>query len=68
MIDDGKQNLPDALEEDIGGVQGEEAGDAAEQPAEGMIEEGADVQAPDAGEIEWAGTLVKKAPEHDRAD
>lgn len=57
---------PDDLEErvgdDIGGVQGEpedEAGQQPERPALGSPDE---EPAPDAGEIEWAGQVVKKPP------
>lgn len=53
---------PDEIEEDIGGMQGEEKDREEVVPSETNSESGADVQAPDAGEIEWAGGLVKKAP------
>lgn len=52
----------DQIEEDIGGVQGE---DPRREPTDtdgDVANMGVDVQAPDAGEIEWAGELVKKAP------
>jgi hypothetical protein len=52
----------DLIEEDIGGVQGDapesETGDDGDSAADTSVS----VQAPDAGEIEWAGELVKKAP------
>jgi len=54
----------DEIERDVGGVQGTE--DDAEAPAAPggpeQTDEGTKVIAPDAGEIEWAGGLVKKAP------
>ena len=54
----------DAIEEDVGGVQGSESEAPAEQPAQGApAGDGADVEAPGGGEIEWAGGLIKKAPE-----
>lgn len=54
----------DAIEDDIGGVQGTEAdhADPADyQPAD-PIDGGQPVKAPDAGEIEWAGGLIERAP------
>jgi hypothetical protein len=61
-------DLPEQVNDDVGGVQGtgpdelsdDEAGDGA--AATGSP---ADEPAPDAGEIEWAGELVKKPPTPD---
>jgi len=54
----------DEIERDVGGVQGTD--DDAQPPAAPggpeQTDEGTKVIAPDAGEIEWAGGLVKKAP------
>jgi len=57
----------DEIERDVGGVQGtaedetaDAAGDAAGEA--GPVDAGTKVIAPDSGEIEWAGELVKKAP------
>ena len=56
----------DIIEEDIGGVQGaDDRADPADEAAD--PQPGTDVQAPDAGEIEWAGAVVKKAPGDDPA-
>jgi len=51
--------------DDVGGVQGSdpaetEASSATVVPPQSDME-----QAPDAGEIEWAGQVVKKAPRAD---
>ena len=53
------------LEKDIGGVQGSEPEPEEEQAQPAPNFGGVDVEAPDAGEIEWAGSVVKKAPEPD---
>jgi hypothetical protein len=60
----------DLIDEDLGGVQGTDGGSAERQEAEFAAEglapdirgETPDQPAPDAGEIEWAGALVKKPP------
>lgn len=64
MIEDTATGREDEIDRDVGGVQGTDddaqtpdtAGDAGE------TDQGTTVIAPDAGEIEWAGGLVKKAP------
>ena len=55
--------LPSQVTEDIGGVQGE-APDEDDASASPEAEPGlpSDAPAPDAGEIEWAGQVVKKPP------
>ena len=55
----------DIIVEDVGGVQGSEeepSGPTDAGAAPDLAEEPADSPAPDAGEIEWAGALVKKPP------
>jgi len=58
-----QEGLPAEVTQDIGAVQGtppdEDDDDAAAIIAPGSP---ADRPAPDAGEIEWAGQLVKKPP------
>lgn len=59
--------LPERVTDDLGGVQGAAPaqGDPdAQATASPALEPGApdDAPAPDAGEIEWAGQLVKKPP------
>ena len=55
--------IDDAIEEDLGGVQGSEPAALAEQPTQNApAADGADVETPGGGEIEWAGGLIKKAP------
>ena len=58
---DGKEN---EVTEDIGGVQGASADDTQETTPRPEVDtdQASDVIAPDAGEIEWAGSLVTKAP------
>jgi len=53
----------DAIDNAIGGVQGteDEASPADGQPTD-PADGGQPVKAPDAGEIEWAGGLIQKAP------
>ncbi|CAN5325492.1 hypothetical protein BH10PSE15_BH10PSE15_08660 [soil metagenome] len=54
----------DEIEAEIGGVQGSDD-DAAKKAPDRDTDQasgGETVIAPDAGEIEWAGGLVKKAP------
>jgi len=48
----------------IGGVQGteEDHADATEDQAATLSGDGQTVKAPDAGEIEWAGGLIERAP------
>ena len=53
----------DQIEENVGGVQGSEPDSAEGQDVEGLSQGGVDAEAPDAGEIEWAGGLIKQAPE-----
>ncbi|AOH86230.1 hypothetical protein AWL63_21975 [Sphingomonas panacis] len=64
MIEDTATGREDEIERDVGGVQGTDedaqGADAGGNPEQ--AEEGTKVIAPDAGEIEWAGGLVKKAP------
>ena len=55
----------DAVTEDVGGVQGTEDDGAGSNPdaaAPQIAGEAPDQPAPDAGEIEWAGGLLKKPP------
>lgn len=58
-----RDDLPEQVNEDIGGVQGSDPDDDAQEPnpsiARGTTP---DEPAPDAGEIEWAGQVVKKPP------
>ncbi len=55
--------LPSQVTEDIGGVQGEAPDeDDASAPSEAEPGSPSDELAPDAGEIEWAGQVVKKPP------
>lgn len=59
--------LPEQVNEDLGGVQGEGPGDDGDDALAGTqsgSRPGApdDAPAPDAGEIEWAGQVVKKPP------
>ncbi|VWX52768.1 hypothetical protein [Novosphingobium sp. 9U] len=59
---------PDALSErvndDVGGVQGEAPDEQADDGVEAVLRPGGpdSEPAPDAGEIEWAGQVVKKPP------
>ena len=51
--------------QDVGGVQGTEADDAdlgSESPAAPIASDVPEQPAPDAGEIEWAGALLKRPP------
>ena len=57
------------ITEDIGGVQGASDDEApGQEPADGdatqapVLGEKPDRPAPDAGEIEWSGGLIKKPP------
>jgi hypothetical protein len=61
--DDSQQDLPEQIGEDIGGVQGTDPDEAANDESV-AVQPGStpDAPAPDAGEIEWAGQLVKKPP------
>ena len=62
------QSTAEPVTGDVGGVQGsteEEMDDREDQVAQTAAGEGRDVAAPDAGEIEWAGEVVKKAPGKD---
>jgi hypothetical protein len=62
---DGNTGFPEHVTEDIGGVQGEapdEDDEASGARAAAHPGAPADAPAPDAGEIEWAGQLVKKPP------
>ena len=55
----------DPMTEDVGGVQGSEPGDGDLKPDNPTPEIAADAPeepVADAGEIEWAGTLVKRPP------
>ena len=56
--------FPGDVTEDIGGVQGSGPSEQASSDAAGKRRPGAppDDPAPDAGEIEWAGGFIKKAP------
>ncbi len=66
MVD--KEQLPEKVEEDIAGVQGSNPSDASSSQTTDIAEaEGTEVHAPDAGEIEWAGAVVKKAPRDDES-
>ena len=54
---------PNEVTEDIGGVQGSEPNEAAATTLPGTPDdEATDVPVPDAGDIEWAGAVVGKAP------
>ena len=60
-------DLPEQVDADIGGVQGTDpdqgSDDEAPEAAVGATPGApADAPAADAGEIEWAGQLVKKPP------
>jgi hypothetical protein len=59
-------DLPEQVNDDIGGVQGTGPDELSDDDATGAaaVTPGApaDAPAPDAGEIEWAGQLVKKPP------
>jgi hypothetical protein len=59
-------DLPEKVTEDVGGWQGVAPDDDSEAPAQTVDtpEPGspADEPVPDAGEIEWAGQVVKKPP------
>ena len=50
--------------EDVGGVQGSDPDEDDAEPAAAATSTGSppDQPAPDAGEIEWAGQVVKKPP------
>ncbi|MET1755341.1 hypothetical protein ABVV53_07700 [Novosphingobium sp. RD2P27] len=54
--------------EDVGGVQGTAPDAGSESDASTALGPGApdDEPAPDAGEIEWAGQVVKKPPTPER--
>ncbi|WP_116090811.1 hypothetical protein [Sphingomonas crusticola] len=55
----------DEMTEDVGGVQGSEpeaAGLNLDGPAPKIASDAPEQPAPDAGEIEWAGTLLKRPP------
>lgn len=58
--------LEEQVDQDVGGVQGSPEPDADEEgaPANAAATPGSppDQPAPDAGEIEWAGQVVKKPP------
>jgi len=61
---DQEGGLPERVSEDLGGVQGaappeDDGTDTAASPDKGAPR---DEPAPDAGEIEWAGQVVKKPP------
>lgn len=65
--EDDAGDLPEQVNDDIGGVQGtgsDESSDddATDDTAATTPGAPADAPAPDAGEIEWAGQLVKKPP------
>ncbi|SDA16625.1 hypothetical protein [Sphingomonas sp. NFR15] len=64
MTDDTATGREDEIDRDVGGVQGTEGDDTTADATgdAGGTDEGTTVIAPDAGEIEWAGGLVKKAP------
>lgn len=58
------------VEESIGGVQGgmEDEGRTPASPnPDAAGQQSPEEQAPDAGEVEWAGQVVKKAPTPDGA-
>jgi hypothetical protein len=64
---DKDENLPEKVTEDVGGWQGVAPDeDDAETGAQGVeaVTPGSppDQPAPDSGEIEWAGQVVKKPP------
>lgn len=66
---DGARNetpLEEQVDQDVGGVQGSPEPDADEEeaPASAAVKPGSppDQPAPDAGEIEWAGQVIKKPP------
>ena len=55
----------DEVTEDVGGVQGTEADGAglnSDVPAPEIVGNPPEQPAPDAGEIEWAGGLLKRPP------
>jgi len=60
-----EQSVSDVVEAQLGGVQGatDDEADTA-SPAQDATKAGTtpDAPAPDAAEIEWAGSLVKKPP------
>jgi hypothetical protein len=59
------EDLEARVTDDLGGVQGsspEENDDANADASTSSLGSPADQPAPDAGEIEWAGQLVKKPP------
>lgn len=55
---------PDDVTEDIGGVQGSEASETSLESSSNAIAPGRPEKqpAPDGGEIEWAGQVVKTPP------
>lgn len=57
----------DDVEADIGGVQGAEPSESQDEPDADISinDQPRDQPAPDAGEIEWAGQVVKKPPAPD---
>jgi hypothetical protein len=60
----GDDKLSREVAEDIGGVQGTPPDQSAKRrPADPSTGKPAEQPAPDAGEIEWAGGLIKKAPD-----
>ena len=62
----GQPDLPARVAEDIAGVQGTEADQAGRAtPHPAPPDKPEDRPPPDAGEIEWAGTVVKKPPHPD---
>ncbi len=62
-----KPDAPRDVDEDIAGVQGAPSGEEADPEATPpqVLGEPPDKPAPDAGEIEWAGQVVKKPPSPD---
>lgn len=59
--------LSEQVTEDLGGVQGSAPDeDGAESAPDLPPGEPSDEPAPDAGEIEWAGQVVKKPPTPER--
>lgn len=58
------QDLPERVSDDLGGVQGEAPDERADDGSIAAAEAGGpDAEpVPDAGEIEWAGQVVKKPP------
>ena len=60
----GSDDLEGRVTDEIGGVQGGQPDDSAETQVAQSARPGAppDQPAPDGGELEWAGALVRKPP------